>query len=1046
MIIRLIHLLSFLFVFLFAARSQEPSVNNPLCIIDNIQLLESNKDPKCHATASRLEDFMYGTPLSPYARDKRVDLQKKLVLFIWDKCTKIATAEKQDTITNELVADVLDRINVFGKLKSGEWFVKYGENAILVESNDLRQYSSVAYALRAMLSVEQDFLFNPSWELKPLDKKAVNSIKFYLDLMTLASLQMADMNVRKENRYIIEAEDFELAWNTLMSSSSEKIFLTSTYPSASVDIPVDSSFITLNAIIKQKIESYKAYNDISLPILLRNIQVYFARHKWPTEQATSDELRSYLIESLVYFTGKLLEDANLIAENESSPFLRARHINAVVPNYMPFELNSFEDVIYFPELENSIMIESYDLDAFRDSGLHWLILNYTVQDADKTKIKEPDPFAAEVIVEAVAQMALLVLRLSGEESIAAGNRHIKTEDMQNAFNRIQDMIYASTTLNSKVKPQNSQSLISGADKSINSRIFFDATEEAGIDFFHKSSDWLSRLIRSYVVKQDENLIRMAIPPAFGGSGVAADDLNNDGWQDIILLSGMGLHYYLNNADGSFENITADSGLNIWNEEKKSHSEPRQIIIADFDNDGWQDVFISLVDDQHRLFKNMNGFRFKDVSDIAQLGGEGKVGGPATALDYDKDGLLDIYIGYFGNYLNGELPTLSRNNQNGEPNKLFRNKGSFEFEEKIHLYKDDIDFGWTQALGHCDINQDGWQDIIVGNDFGVNAYYINQKNGYFRNDSKRLRTDKPSYTMNVGTADLNGDMFPDLYISNIVVMEKDEKYVNPAGETSMNFDPEKMKNIRTVEANDLFISKTSEDGIEEYEQSRDIGRGYSSTGWSWDADFFDFDNDTDQDLYVLNGMNDFRVYGVENPYYNSPDGEAQDVVYAQSNKERNSFFVNENGKLNDKSDVIGGDLLSNSRSASYLDFDNDGDLDVIVNNYHDRAILLENKVSNKNHWIKLKLKGSPEDNINKDAIGSNIIVELADSGTKLWREITSTTGYLSVHPKQQHFGLGSEDTVNITIKWPDGKIQKFENIKANASYRIEYGQNISKSSR
>ena len=201
------------------------------------------------------------------------------------------------------------------------------------------------------------------------------------------------------------------------------------------------------------------------------------------------------------------------------------------------------------------------------------------------------------------------------------------------------------------------------------------------------------------------------------------------------------------------------------------------------------------------------------------------------------------------------------------------------------------------------------------------------------------------------------------------MQKDEKYVSPNEETTMKFDPEKMKTIRTVEANDLFMS-TGESL--QFEQAENIGRGYGSTGWSWDADFFDYDNDGDDDLYVLNGMNDFSVYGTENESYYNSEGAQNNVEYASSHRERNVFFENQNGTLINSATERGLDLLSNSRSAAYLDYDNDGDLDIIINNYHDGAVLMQNDLQSDFYWIKVTLSGDPDEKVNKDAIGTVII--------------------------------------------------------------------------
>jgi hypothetical protein len=416
---------------------------------------------------------------------------------------------------------------------------------------------------------------------------------------------------------------------------------------------------------------------------------------------------------------------------------------------------------------------------------------------------------------------------------------------------------------------------------------------------------------------------------------------------------------------------------------------------------------------------------------ARLGGKGLVGGPATVFDFDKDGLLDIYIGYFGNYLEGTLPTLDRRNRNGSPNQLFRNLGGMRFEN-VTSKSGTGDLGWGQAVGHTDFDNDGWQDLIVGNDFGVNAYLRNQGDGTFEDVSQKLGTDKPSYTMGIGIADLNGDQSPDVYISNIVTMNKDEKYVLPNRDTEMKFNAEKLANMRVVEANDLFLSKKGGG----FELSKLVDRGYSSTGWAWDADFFDFDHDGDDDLYVLNGMNDFNVYSTENPYYQAPSGEkTPPVTFAQSNREKNVLFGNDGGRLQilEKS---GPELFSNSRSAVYFDADQDGDLDVAVNNYHGPTAYLSNEVGSKaGRWLKVRLRGNPGKGVSRDAIGARIVAS-SDQLKPVWREVHSTVGYLSGHPKEQHFGVKNAESVNLSIIWPNGETQKLTNIATNQVHSIK----------
>lgn len=1004
-------------------------------IIDKIYQLEKDKDAKCYATANRLENFMYGTPLTENARNAKIDIQKKIVFYFKEKGSELARTKKQTKISSEIVTSLIDKISRIETNSNGNYTYYLTTGNVLIKKIDYDQYSSVSYGYRSILSVEQDLFYIPEKETLPLTSEALETVNNYVNLMTLVVLKVADLKARKANHKTISEEQLISSWVLILQESQNSDTPPPiSYPSLSENKKVQTNNSLTKSIISQKLASYKNYNNVNEALFLRNIQVYFAKQKWPKDEQVSKELRTYYLETLIQFTKGLLTEATSISENKKQPLIRPEDVEIALARFLPSTTNDFEDVTFFPNnLSEKIALESYDLDSFRDSGFHWRILGYALDDLTTKKIADLDPNAAEITVEGIAQLGVLALRIGGEISKNKNETVLSKQSLTQGLQKIQDLI--ETYDFEAIKTDTS--VIVSAKTTAAMTPFIEITDVALIDFEHKSSDWLNRHIRGYTTAHEEGTIKLAIPPAFGGSGVACEDINNDGITDILLLGGFGNKLYLGNGDKTFVDVTEKSDLNIWNDSLQSYGEPRQPIVADFNNDGLQDIFITYVNASHRMYQNTNGEAFTDRTKASGLGGEALVAGPATALDFDNDGLLDIIIGYFGNYIKGTLPTLSRDNQNGSPNRLFKNMGDFKFKEIEFTDNTKGNNGWTQALGHTDINQDGLQDIIEGNDFGINKYYLNNGDGSFTEAGKKLGTNKPSYTMNIGITDLNRDQFPDLYISNIVVMQKDEKYVLPSEETTMKFDPKKMANIRTVEANDLFISNAENAVLKEYSISQQIGRGYDATGWSWDADFFDFDNDGDEDLYCLNGMNDFSVYSSENPFYfENSTASANTIEYAQSNKERNVFFVNENGQLLNKASALGTDLNSNSRSASYLDIDNDGDLDIILNNYHEKAVLYENRTQNKNNWIKIKLVGSPDYNVNKDAIGSTIVLS-SENFKDIWREIHSTTGYLSVHPKQQHFGLGSDLQTNARIKWSNGIVVNFENIEANASYIIQY---------
>lgn len=346
-----------------------------------------------------------------------------------------------------------------------------------------------------------------------------------------------------------------------------------------------------------------------------------------------------------------------------------------------------------------MVIESYDMDSFRDSGLHWRYLQFALEDPSFKAQLGADPFAAELLAENIAQFGVLMLRIAGQHAIAQGDERLAPGHIEAGLRDIQERINA----HQRAKPPtdgahgiaSTPSGPSGQNENNDSLWFSEVSAAMGIEYSHRSADWLNRQLRSYL-KTGRSTGNITIPPAFGGSGLAAEDLNHDGWPDLLVLSGLGNRLYLNRSGKHFEDVTIAAGLSWSRIEDDTPGEPRQPIIADFDNDGHQDILVTYVNDDHRLYKGRGDGTFSDVTASCGLGGKGLVGGPATALDFDKDGKLDLFIAYFGDYVNGVLPTLARRNRNGLPDKLFRNLGGMRFEEVREAGVEDL--GWGQAAG------------------------------------------------------------------------------------------------------------------------------------------------------------------------------------------------------------------------------------------------------------------------------------------------------------------------------------------------------------
>ncbi len=1033
--------LSSLFVAMFAGGVQANTEFEFAPVDDGILKLmgqlESDKDPKCHATATRLEGLIYGTPLSEGARYAKSEYQKQLVKQIWMVASKAYPA--QDPLTEQAVADATNNLFKTRLVKSDAeayWQVELDNQQVTITERDQKHYGSIAYTLRAMLAVQQDVLLDFDLELPELSDQATSYITEQVDLVTLSLLKLADERARKADLYEVSTNHIESSWLQLFPE----------FESADSNQPVTlvagAQSGLLTQLIDQKIAAFSQYNDVNQTLFIRNLQVYFAKLAMPEAERDRASFKQYFTEAMIAFSGTLYLNAQAYAQQAKGITIKEADVAAALHSVLPHDVNEYEDVIFYPKYakDQQVIIESYDMDAFRDSGLHWVYFKEALVDAKEMVKLEADPFAAELLSEAIAHYGVLLLREAGAIGKASSQQHLSAELIAQSYQSIESNIAAHT----KYQPeQNVKATIVSADSGKNRsnskvKYFENISNDQNFKAEHRSSDWLSRQLRSYLEKDADTGI-ITIPPAFGGSGIAAEDINGDGLTDMLVLSGLGNKLFVNTGKGLMD-VTEQSGLvNLSRKPgaKNSAGEPRQPLIADWDNDGDQDIIITYVDELHHVYRNDGSGKFEDISVQVNLGGVGSVGGPATTADFNNDGLLDIYIQYFGNYLKGDLPTLKRRNDNGGENVLFINKGNFTFKQANKALGANNN-GWGQSVTHADLNMDGWQDLIVGNDFGVNAYYINQQGKGFKDYATSIGTDKPSYTMNLSLSDLNRDGIADVYVSNIVTMNKDQKYVLPSEDTTAEFNPDKLANMRVVEGNDLFLSAKNATGALKYQHSDLVGRGFSSTGWAWDADFFDVDNDGDDDLYVLNGMNDYYVYSKKNPYYTDPEtGELLDVDFPDAAKASNVFFVNSGGKLNNVSALSGLDFIGNSRSATYLDIDSDGDLDVAVNNYHDTAQLFANQAQKlNNNWLKITLEGSPQNGVNRDAIGAQIIVTTENDGYT-WRQVNGSQGYMSVHPKEQHIGLGKAKQAQVTVIWPNGKRQQFEQVDANRSYAISY---------
>jgi len=500
-----------------------------------------------------------------------------------------------------------------------------------------------------------------------------------------------------------------------------------------------------------------------------------------------------------------------------------------------------------------------------------------------------------------------------------------------------------------------------------------------------------------------------------GCGVAFIDYDNDGWVDLFVLSGTRLEgappgttnrLYKNNRDGTFTDVTSKAGLQRtgW---------ASAVTVGDYDNDGFDDLFITYYG-QNVLYHNNGDGTFTDVTEPAGLRQPAtRYGSGCSWVDYDRDGRLDLFV---ANYLNTTLEKLPKPGENSDCTwkgvpvncgprglppgsvQLFHNNGDGTFTDVSKSSGVAAASGsYPMTVVADDYDNDGWPDIYVACDSTPSWLFRNQHNGTFREEGLERGValsedglEQAGMGVGVGDYNLNGNL--DIFKTHFA----DDTNVLYHNDGKGNFDD---------------VTTRSGLGVE----TRYVG---------WGAGIVDLDNDGYPDLFVATGS----VY---------PEAEKRLPAYPFRTP-RLVFRNLGDGRFEELIEEAGSGISAPhaSRGCAFGDFDNDGDMDILVMNMNEPPSLLRNDVSGKNHWLKVQLVGV---HTNRSAIGTRVIARYGSR--RQAQEVSAQSSFYSTNDRRLHFGLGKETSADLTIRWTNGPTETIPNVASDQLVVIREGAGI-----